>query len=325
MKQTLFSGIQPTGEMHIGNYLGALKQWAELQDEYQAIFAVVDLHSLTEDFDPQSKKEQILNTAMDVLAAGIDHKKAVFFIQSQVKEHAELAWILNCITPVAELERMTQYKDKARVQKQNINMGLFDYPVLMAADILLYHGEIVPVGEDQVQHVELARKIAKKFNNKFGEYFKEPKTKLTRAARIMSLAEPAKKMSKSFGPKSYIALNDRAEVIKDKISKAVTDTGGQRGKAGGRNLLDLFCALVDDEGIISKFEEDYKNGELQYAKLKPMLANVLISALKPIQARRQELENNRNWVAQVLADGAERAQKIAQKTMGEVRKLVGLE
>ena len=325
MKQTLFSGIQPTGELHIGNYLGALKQWAEMQDEYNSIFCVVDYHSLTEDFEPQEKKEQILNTAMDVMACGVDPAKAIFFIQSHVAEHTELTWILNCITPVAELERMTQYKDKAKEQKKNINMGLFDYPVLMTADILLYKAEMVPVGEDQVQHIELARKIAKKFNNKFGEYFKEPGAKLTQAARVMSLSEPTKKMSKSMGEKSYIALSDSADVIKEKISKAVTDSGGSKGKVGGRNLLDLFNVIVGDENIVSKFEEDYKKGELQYSKLKPMLANVLISTLKPIQAKRKELEDNQDYVAQVLAEGAEKAQLIATKTLSEVKKLVGVE
>lgn len=324
MKQTLFSGIQPTGELHIGNYLGALKQWAELQDEYNSIFCVVDLHSLTEDFDPETKRQQIINTAMDVLACGVNPEKAIFFIQSHVPEHTELTWLLNCITPIAELERMTQYKDKAKQQKKNVNMGLFGYPILMAADILLYKAEVVPVGDDQIQHVELTRKIAKKFNNKFEEFFKEPGVKLTKAARVMSLAEPTKKMSKSFGPKSYIALNDSADVIREKISKAVTDTGGAKGKAGGKNLLDIFKAFVDDENIASKFEEDYKNGELQYSKLKPMLANVIINALKPIRAKRKELESDQDYVMEVLNKGAEQAAKIAEKTMGEVKKLVGL-
>jgi tryptophanyl-tRNA synthetase len=323
-KQTLFSGIQPTGELHIGNYLGALKQWVELQDKYDSLFCVVDYHSLTEDFEPGEKREQILNTAMDVLAAGIEPEKAIFFVQSHVPEHTELTWIFNCLVPIAELERMTQFKDKAKMQKKNVNMGLFDYPVLMASDILLYKAEVVPVGEDQVQHIELTRKIAKKFNNKFGDYFKEPEAKLTRAARIMSLTEPAKKMSKSMGPKSYIGLSDSADTIREKISKAVTDVGGAKGKAGGRNLLDLFCALVDDQGITQKFEEDYKRGELKYSKLKPMLSNILISSLKPIQARRKELENNRDYVLEFLGKGAEQARERAKKTMAEVKKLVGI-
>ena len=230
---------------------------------------------------------------------------------------------------------MTQYKDKAKQHKKNVNAGLFDYPALMAADILLYHATVVPVGEDQDQHVELTRKIARKFNSRWGsayakatggkEYFTEPKTKMTRTPRLMSLTDPTKKMSKDLGEKSYIALSDSADMINEKISKAVTDSGGKGKIQGGRNLLDLFTALVDDENITAKFEEDYKNGELQYSKLKPMLANVLISTLKPIQAKRARLEADPKYVAEVLEKGAKRASEIAQTTMKEVRKLVGFE
>jgi len=322
--QTLFSGVQPTGELHIGNYLGALKQWAELQNEYNSIFCVVDYHSITEDFDPKEKQEQIFNTAVDILACGVDPEKSILFIQSQVPEHTELAWILNCITPVSELERMTQYKDKAQRQKSNINMGLLDYPVLMAADILLYRAEVVPVGEDQQQHLELARTIVKKFNNRFGEYFIQPEAKLNKAARIMSLDDPSKKMSKSV-PKSYIALGDSPDEIKQKISKAVSDTGGKKGKVGGgRNLLNIFAAFVDDENIVAKFEEDYKNGELQYSKFKPMLANVIISSLKPIQEKRNKLLKDKEYVLKILETGRQKAQQIASQTIKGVKEKIGL-
>jgi len=324
--QRIFSGIQPTGDLHIGNYLGAIKQFVELQHEIESIFCIVDYHSLTEDFDPKIKQEQILNTAVDYLACGIDPEQATLFVQSHVNGHTELAWILNCITPMAELERMTQYKDKSKDQKSNINAGLFDYPVLMAADIMLYKADLVPVGEDQIQHVELTRTIAKKFNNRFGDTFPETKVKLNKTARVMSLQDPAKKMSKSHGPKSYIALSDSPDVIKEKISKAVTDSGSAKNSKtnGGKNLLDLFTVFVNDEGITKQFEDDYKDGNLQYSKLKPMLANVIIQALKPIQEKRAELEKNPDYVKEILEQRKEKADEIAQTTMQEVRQKIGL-
>jgi len=326
MKKTLFSGIQPTGNLHIGNYLGALKQWVALQNDYNSIFCVVDYHSLTENFDPKIKKEQILNTAIDFLSCGIDPKKSIVFIQSHVSEHAELAWILNCLTPIGELERMTQYKDKSARQKENVNAGLFTYPVLMAADILLYKTEAVPVGDDQVQHIELARSIAKKFNAKFGEFFKEPKEILTTAKRIMSLTSPDKKMSKSLGEKNYIALSDTPEIIKKKIQSATTDFGSATNNkiSGGRNLLNLLKEFSSDKNIIAKFETDYKNGSLKYSELKPVLAEAIIAALKPIQERRAELLKDKKYVTEILAAGAIKAHAIADKNLLEIKKLIGI-
>jgi len=322
----ILSGIQPSGKLHIGNYLSAIRQWLELQKTEECVFFIADLHALTVPYDPKTLQEKILNIVAEYLACGLDPEKSIFFVQSHVKEHAELAWIFNCILPVAELEKMTQFKDKAKQHKKNVNAGLFDYPALMAADILLYHAAIVPVGEDQVQHVELTRKVVRKFNNHWGKLFEEPKTKITKTPRVMALNDPGKKMSKELGEKSYIALSDSADAIREKISKAVTDTGGNKGKVnGGRNLLDLFTAFVDDENITAKFEEDYKNGELQYSKLKPMLANVIINALKPIQTKRKELEKNPDYVKEILNKGAEQAKIIASQTIREVRKLVGLE
>lgn len=323
---TLFSGIQPTGELHIGNYLGALKQFVELQSNCGSIFCIVDYHSLTEDFDPTIKKQQILNTAADYLACGIDPDQSILYVQSHVTGHTELAWILNCLTPMGELERMTQYKDKASRQKHNINVGLFDYPVLMAADILLYKAALVPVGEDQTQHVELSRVIARKFNKKFGPTFPEPQTRLNVTRRVMSLTDPDKKMSKSMGAKSYLALNDSPDVIKEKINRAVTDAGAAKNDkfSGGRNLLEIFKAFVDDDSIAQKFENDYQNGELEYSKFKPMLANVIISTLKPIQEKRRDLLRNRDYVEQLLSQGAAKAQIIATKTMREVKEKIGL-
>ena len=326
MKDTIYSAIKATGRMHIGNYLGAVKNWVDLQNsgEFQTIYAVADLHSLTIDITPEELRSNTMAMAIDLLACGIDPEKSIFYIQSQVKEHSELAWIFDCVLPKTEMDKMTQFKDKAKEHKDNVNMGLFNYPALMAADILLYHGNVIPVGEDQDQHVELTRKVAKKFNNRWGEYFQEPKTKLTRMARLMALNDPTKKMSKDLGPKSYIAMSDSSDEIQNKIAKAVTGSGDKTKDIGGQNLLDLFRAFVADDAILEKFEEDFKKGELQYAKFKPMLANVIIQTLKPIQARRQELEKDPEYVADILEKGRIKAQEIAQKTMQEVRERVGL-
>lgn len=325
MKKTLFSGIQPTGDLHLGNYLGALKQWGALEDQYNSIFCIADYHSLTENFDPQLKQKQIFNTALDFLACGIDPEKSIVFVQSSVSAHTELAWILNCLTPMGELERMTQYKDKSTRQKENINAGLFVYPTLMAADILLYKAEAVPVGEDQIQHLELTRTLARKFNSKFGNYFKEPQEILTSAKRIMSLTEPDKKMSKSLGIKNYIALSDSPEIIKKKIQSATTDSGSASNKiSGGKNLLNLFKEFSCDEDLAKKFENDYKNGVLKYSELKPALANAVIEVLKPIQEKREAFLKNKNDVWEILQSGTKKAEILANKNLTEIKKLIGL-
>ena len=320
MKPTLFSAIKATGRMHIGNYLGAVKNWVDLQNsgKYNTIYSVVDLHTITIDIDPQELSTNIMDMAIDILACGIDPKKSILFIQSHVKEHAELTWIFNCITPVAELERMTQYKDKAQQHKENVNAGLFDYPVLMAADILLYSGTVVPVGNDQDQHVELARMVAKKFNNRWGKYFEEPKTVTTAVPRLMALNDPTKKMSKDLGPKSYIALFDSAKEIESKIKSAVT------GNEGGKNLLDLLFAFSEDTKLVQKFDKEYRDGTIKYSELKPALAKAIIKRLIPIQEKRAKLAKDKKYVEKVLADGAKRAQKIATKNMAEIKKLIGL-
>jgi tryptophanyl-tRNA synthetase len=321
-KKVLFSGVQPSGELHIGNYLGALKQWVEFQNsgEIEPFFSIVDYHSLTQDYNIKEKREQIIKTAVDFIACGIKPKN--IFIQSSVSEHTELAWILNCITPISELERMTQYKDKAQRQKENINMGLFDYPVLMAADILLYQTQIVPVGEDQVQHVELARIIARKFNNRFKTNFMiEPKAKLVsseNSARVMSLTSPDKKMSKSLGEKSYIALADSPEKIREKIKSAVTT------ESGAKNLLSLFEQFSDDTKLINKFKKEFEKNEIKYSEFKPALADAIIKVLKPIQERREKLLKNKKAVERDLNKGAKRARKVAEKNMMEIKKIIGV-
>ena len=327
----ILSGAQPTGTLHIGNYLGAIKQWIELQKSNNldkksgCIFLIVDLHAITIPYDPKQMQKNILSVAMDYLAAGIDPKKNIVCIQSQIKEHAELAWLLETITPIGELERMTQYKEKSQQHKENINAGLFSYPVLMAADILLYKATIVPVGDDQAQHLELTREIARKFNYKFGQTFPEPKTQLSKfGARIMSLDNPEVKMSKSL-PNGCIFLSDSPETIREKIKTAVTDSGkeikfDEKNKPAISNLLTIYHLFSNKS--IPVLEKQYKGKG--YAEFKKDLAEVIIKGLRPIQETRKKLEKNPRLVEKILAEGTKKAQKIARKTMGEVKRKMGL-
>jgi tryptophanyl-tRNA synthetase len=323
MQKLIYSGIQPTGDLHLGNYLGALKQWVELQEQYDAMYPIVDYHALTIPYNPKELPERIQELALDMLASGLDPEKAIIFVQSHVPEHTELAWIFNTITPMGELERMTQYKEKSEQHKENSNAGLFTYPVLQAADVLLYKATRIPVGEDQVQHVELMRVIAKKFNKTFGKTFPEPKPILTNSARVMSLANPEKKMSKSLGKKHYIALSDSPKTIQKKVRSAVTDTHGGSQSAGVNNLFGILEALAGD-GMVSELKHEHKAGKLQYSNLKDVVANTIISHFTPIQERRRELEKNKEEIGEILIEGAEQAQKIASKTMEEVRKKIGV-
>lgn len=230
MKHTIFSGIQPSGQLHIGNYFGAIQSWLDLQNDSSndCIFAVVDYHALTEGPKPAELKQRIFEAAVDFLSAGVNPKKSTIMIQSLVPEHTDLQWILNCVTPVSWLERVPTFKEKAAQFRQNVNMGLFDYPVLMAADILLYKADLVPVGQDQFAHLELAREIARAFNNRYGQTFPEPQEKITLTPKLMALSDPTKKMSKSLGPKSYISLSDSEATIKQKIKSMVTTTGDEK-------------------------------------------------------------------------------------------------
>ena len=328
----IFSGIQPTGALHIGNYLGAIKQWVNLQkraprssDGAGCIFSIVDLHAITMPYNPKEMQKNIFSAAMDYLAAGLDPKKCIVFVQSHVKEHAELAWLLETLTPMGELERMTQFKDKAQQHKENINAGLFAYPVLMAADILLYEADTIPVGEDQQQHVELSRALARKFNNRFGKMFPEPKARLQEAgARIMALNDPMQKMSKSLGPQSYIALTDSPETIREKIKTAVTDSGREikydRNKPAISNLLTIYHLFSGK--TIPELENRYKNKG--YAEFKKDLAEVIIEGLADFQKKRKELKKNPQKVEKILADGAKKAQKIATVTMKKIKSKMGL-
>src|SRR5665213_3230502 len=326
MKPALVSGIQPTGRLHIGNYLGALKNFVDLQNsgDYQCYFIVVDLHSITENFDPKEKNAQILETAAEYLAGGIDPKKSVLFLQSQIPAHSELSWILSSITPIGELERMTQYKDKAGRQNANINVGLFTYPVLMAADILLYSPRVVPVGDDQLQHLELTRTLARKFNKKFGETFIEPKDLLTKTSRVMSLKDPSRKMSKS-QPEGCLFLDDSPEQIKSKIARAVTDSGSEieyhpEKKPGLANLLEIYGALTYMEPhLVAK---DF-SGQ-QYSALKKQLAEVVTDYFAQFRTDKKALLAKPAGLIKILNAGSEQAAKVAEKKMEEVKEKIGL-
>lgn len=322
----VFSGIQPTGQLHIGNYLGAIKQWIELQEKNECIFCIVDLHALTVPYEPKNLQDLILEKAIIYLASGINPEKSIIFVQSHVKEHAELAWLLNTITPLGDLGRMTQYKEKSKKFKQNVNAGLLNYPILMASDILLYQTDLVPVGEDQKQHVELTRTIARKFNQKFGELLKIPQAKLPKmGAKIMSLQDPLRKMSKTDSPESRIGLFDEPEEIRTKIMRAVTDTGktikyDPKKKPGVSNLLMIYSLLSGK--TIKELEKKFKGKG--YAEFKKSLSDLLVNSLEPFRRKKKELLHREVYVKEILSQGAKRAQTIAQSTMQEIEKKMGL-
>lgn len=377
----IFSGVQPSGNLHIGNYLGAIRNWVKLQDEFESIFCVVDMHAITVPQDPEELKKKTIEVAKAYLAAGIDPEKSAIFIQSQVHEHAELAWVLNTITKNGDLTKMIQFKDKGlvdfdKVQKaaegnsevygemlkvitpqgdddfyklnkltkeevlskfsssanlfknfkerfNSVGVGLFDYPVLMAADILLYDAEKVPVGEDQVQHVELTRTLGRRFNSQFGETFKIPEPHITKEGmRIMGLDNPAKKMSKSAGSEyNYIGLSDDADMIRKKIMKAMTDSGSeikyQDDKPALKNLINIYSIFAEKDP--KEIEKMYQGKG--YADFKKDLAEVVIDGLKPIQEKMNALSDSE--VLEILRKGAEKVRPIAQKKMKEVKEKVG--
>ena len=318
------SGVQPTNNLHLGNYLGAIKNWVELQNQYDSFYCIVDLHAITIKQDPKVLRQNVLNVAKTYLALGIDPNKSTIFVQSQVPQHAELAWVLNTVAKVGELERMTQFKDKATQHKENLNMGLFDYPVLMAADILLYDPEIVPVGEDQKQHVELTRDLAERFNSAYGKTFVVPEPLIKKeGARIMGLDDPSKKMSKSAtSANNYIALLDSPEVVAKKISKAVTDSGSTIESGAERpaltNLLTIYSLLSGQ--TIKNIEKEYTGKG--YADFKKGLTNTVTEFLSNFQTKFNALDDNE--VRAVLEDGAKKARAIAEKKMEDVKTKIGL-
>jgi tryptophanyl-tRNA synthetase len=319
----IFSGIQPSGNIHLGNYLGALKNWTTLQENYCSYFCIVDLHAITVPQDPKELRKKVVEIAKIYLAAGINPKKATIFAQSQVSEHAELMWLLNTLVQTTELQRMTQFKDKSE-KSENVSAGLFTYPVLMAADILLYNTDLVPVGEDQTQHIELARDLAKRFNHRFGETFKIPKAYIKKEGmRIMGLDDPIKKMSKS-SPSKYnrIDLLDSPDEIHDKIKKAVTDSGNTIEYSDERpaikNLLNIFSLTSDKsiEELVANFE---KKG---FKEFKEELAESVVNFLVPFQERYANISDRD--VEEILAEGKLRAKEVAAKTLGDAKEKMGL-
>ncbi len=322
----IISGIQPTGNLHIGNYLGAIKQWLDLQKDNECLFFIADLHSLTVPYKPENLRNNIFEVAIAYLAAGLDPEKSIFFIQSQIPGHSELCWLLNTITPIGDLERMTQYKEKSKQFKKDLNAGLLNYPILMAADILLYKSDAVPVGKDQVQHVEMTRTIARKFNSRFGEIFKEPKVILPKMGeKIMALNDPKKKMSKSLGQESYVSLFEDPKSIEKKIMSAVTDTGKEikynpSKKPGISNLLTIYSLFSGRE--IKSIEREFKGKG--YAAFKKSLADLLIKSLEVFRKKQKELLSREVYVQEVLNHGVRRAKIISESTMQEVRGKMGL-
>mgnify|MGYP001566592441 FL=1 len=322
----VFSAIQPTGTTHIGNYLGAISQWVSLQQKNECIFCIVDLHALTVPYHQKNLQDAVLEKASIYLASGINPEKSIIFVQSQVKENTELAWLLSTVTPVGDLNRMTQFKEKSKKFKQNVNAGLLNYPILMASDILLYQTDIVPVGEDQRQHVELSRTIARKFNQRFGQTFKVPETRTVKTgAKIMSLTDPLKKMSKTDPPDNYISLFDEPEEIKRKIMKAVTDTGkiikyDPKKKVGISNLLTIYSLFSGK--TTQELEKKFKSKG--YADFKKSLVELLKVSLEPFRRKRKELSTRKIYLKELLEQGRKRAQVLAQSTMSEVRQKMGL-
>lgn len=323
-KKKVFSGIQPSGRLHIGNYVGAMKNMIALQDEYFCIYGIVDYHAMTVRFDPKEMEMSIFNAAVDYLAAGIDPQKSILMLQSTVSEHTELAWILNTITPISWLSRVPTFKEKSKENPDYVNMGLFDYPALMAADILLYKAHVVPVGDDQVAHLELTREIVRRFNSSFGQTFPEPKAKLGEISRILGL-EGVNKMSKSLG--NCIYLDETKEEIWKKLSTAVTDTNRKKRNDPGNpaicNLYTMHKAFSKQEDI-EHCAHGCRTAGIGCLDCKKILLDNMYKELEPIQNKQKELRSKKDYIYEVLKDGKKRAKQIAQKTMDEVYEKIGI-
>lgn len=324
-KKVLFSGMQATGNLTLGNYLGALKNWVTLNDEYECFYSVVDMHSITVRQDPATLRKRARALLTLYIAAGLDPKKNCIYYQSHVSGHAELAWILNCFTYMGELNRMTQFKDKAAKHADNINAGLFTYPVLMAADILLYQADVVPVGIDQMQHLELTRDIATRFNNIYGDVFTIPEAYIGKVgAKILSLQEPSKKMSKSDeNPNGSIYLMDDPDTIMRKCKRAVTDSEAciayRDEQPGIKNLIDIYCACLNKTSQEAVKEFEGKG----YGELKMAVGEAVVSVLKPLQDEVARLEKEKAYLDSIIKENGEKAQYFANKTLRKVQRKVG--
>ena len=329
-KSTVLSCIQPTSEMHFGNYFGAVKNWVDLQEKYHCIYGVVDYHAMTMPYVPKELYNNTMNMVIDLLACGVDPEKSILFIQSLVPEHAELAWILSCYCSYGELQRMTQFKDKSesdKVQEKGniVSTGLFTYPVLQAADILIYLAEYVPVGKDQEQHLELSRNIANRFNNKHGDFFKEPKALFTEVPKLLSLNDPSKKMSKSLGDQHVVRLFEDEASIRKKVKSAVTDVGPKTDtmSPGVANLFELIkaCGNMDAYALLM---DHYNAGTLKYSELKEVVANGLVTLSKAFIERKAIITADEKKVVEQVHEMSNEARKLAKETVRQVRELVGL-
>ncbi|MBR1891001.1 MAG: tryptophan--tRNA ligase [Clostridia bacterium] len=327
MAKIVFSAVQPSGIPTIGNYVGAIKNWVGLQDEYDCIFSIADLHTLTVRQTPAELRARTLELLALYVACGIDPEKCVLFAQSHVHEHAELTWILNTITSVGEMQRMTQFKDKSQKHAENVNMGLMDYPVLMAADILLYGTEFVPVGADQKQHLEIARDLAMRFNSRYSPTFVVPEPLIPKCgARVMSLQDPSSKMSKSdLNLNGFISMDDTPEEIVKKFKRAVTDSDSrvcfdEQSKPGVSNLMTIYALFTDK--TVSEVEAEFDG--VGYGDFKQRVGEAVAETLKPIQKRKADLLNDKDYLFSILKSGAEKASYIAMKTLRKVYKKVGL-
>ncbi|HCC08332.1 MAG TPA: tryptophan--tRNA ligase [Clostridiales bacterium] len=324
-KKVIFSGIKPSGNLTLGNYIGALKNWTILQHEYNCLFCVVDMHAITVRQDPAELRKKSKELLKLYIACGLDPEKNIMYIQSQVPAHAELGWILNCYTYVGEMSRMTQYKEKKAKQNENTTVGLFDYPVLMAADILLYQSDLVPVGDDQKQHVEITRDIAERFNNLYSETFKIPEVYIPPVgARIMGLQNPTAKMSKSDDDENdCILLLDPIDAIARKIKRAVTDSDNEirytKDKPGVKNLLDIYMACTN----MNVKEAEARFANCGYGEFKKEVADALVVLIKPIQEKYKEIDGDKEYLDKILKQNAERASNIANRTLAKVKKKIG--
>ena len=324
-KKTIFSATQPSGRITLGNYLGALRNWVALQDDYNAIYCVADEHAITVRQDPAALRRQSLELYAQFIACGLDPEKSIIFIQSHVPQHAELAWVLNCYTMFGELSRMTQFKDKSASHADNVNAGLFTYPSLMAADILLYQADLVPVGEDQRQHVEITRNIAQRFNGIYGDVFTMPEAYIPKvAARVMSLSEPEKKMSKSSpNENSFVLVMDKPEAIMRKFKRAITDSEGgiyrSPEKPGVTNLIEIYSAVT---GMTPEAVENEFNGK-GYGVYKPAVGEAVVEALRPIREETERLLGDKGYLETLYRQGAEKAAALANRTLRKVHKKVG--
>ena len=323
-KQRLLSGMRPTGSLHLGNYFGALTNWIKLQTQYECLFMIADYHALTTPFDPKTLHEKSIELAAEWIASGVNLKTATIFIQSYVPEHAELSLLLGMITPVSWLERVPTYKEKVAQFPENVNYGLFGYPVLQTADIVLYDAQVVPVGEDQLSHLELSREIVRRFNHKFNDILIEPRPLLSKTPKIMSLSHPEQKMSKSMGEESYIALADSNKEIERKIKKAVTDIGPDSKMSPGMENLFTLLELFSDKKTNQVFKDQYQNKKLKYVDLKTQLIKDTIKTIAPIREKREKLLTNKKVLKKLLITGSQKAQKIAIQKNKAIKTAMGL-